>query len=1441
MLRYAALALLSVGTAAAEGSAGDPATAPAAEGTAATETHVDGYGWQAWTTRDGLPQNSVSSIVQTRDGYLWLGTFGGLARFDGVRFKTFDLSNTEALGSNRILSLCEDRSGTLWIGTQGAGVVRLRDGVFTACRDQPHAPPGNVVAITEDHAGTVWFGGRGLTKYVAGGFEAAGPDEWSAAVTQVWSLCSDREGRLWAAGSGGLARLASGEWRVFGVADGLAASALQLVHEDADGLIWTSGAGGVHHLEGERFDESVLPDVQRHGFAVAICDRRGREWIGGGKGLSFRRVIEDSSAGAGRRTLFERAIESTLVGNVRALLEDREGNVWVGSDTSGLLRARAEFFGRVALPPAARYISPVVFADDGAAGHWILLGGSVWHVEGDDWNELPRASGVHSVKFIASNGDGALWITHDGGRRVACVRAGRTTQIEGQFDFITAILVDRGGTLWISSRDGLSTVRDGHTETVTPADGLLPGGAGTLAESRDGAIWLGGDGVLTRYLGGEFEHYTLADGLARGRIRSIHESGDGKLWIATYGGGLARWDDGRITTFGVHDGLSDNSLGKIIEDDAGNLWINANRGVIRVGLDELNAFAAGRQSSVSSRLFRSGEAGGQHGLRLLDGRLLFPSLDGLITIDPSKASANQVPPPTVIEALAASGLAFDISKSVALPADRRDVVIDYTGLSFVDPGEASFRYRLLGYDDEWVDVGPRRSAHFTNLPPGSYEFQVQARNADLVRSAAVATLDISVAAYFYETAWFFALCGLGVIVAGVAGHRGRTRAILARNEVLRESELRLRLTLDAVSDGGWDWNLATDEVAYSDRWIESLGYTRDEVEPHLSFWESIVDPADLATTRALVAAHLAGHTPYYVCENRLRTKSGAYRWNLDRGRVVARSSDGTPLRMVGTDTDISDLKRVEQEVEQKEQQLDNLLSNVGAIVLEGDPFDIYYVGGQVERILGFPRELWFEDPDGPTGFWGKHLHPDDAGEFETCRRAIELGRDHTFEYRMIAADGREVWFYDTITVETKAGKPVRTRSVMVDISAGKQAELERVGLEAQLRQSQKMEAIGQLAGGVAHDFNNILTAILGNVELGIREATDALGSGHEAVRSMEEIERSAQRAAALTRQLLTFSRRDVMQPRVLNLNDILTNLDGMLRHLITAEITLETSAEPALHCVRADAGQLEQVIVNLVVNAADAMPAGGKLTLQTRNVTCDEDHANHHADARPGPYVVLAVADTGHGMSAATRERIFEPFFTTKPVDKGTGLGLATVHGIVKQSGAHVVVHSEPRQGSTFEVYFPAVEAAPDAQQCGAGAGAPVLAGGHETVLLCEDDESVRMLITHCLRGAGYTVMSAGTGQEGLDLVASSGASNGASIDLLITDVIMPDMNGKALAERLQPTLRGAPTIFISGYTASVIAEHGVLDEGVEFLEKPFRLQKLLEKVRAVLDGGRPA
>jgi PAS domain S-box-containing protein len=476
---------------------------------------------------------------------------------------------------------------------------------------------------------------------------------------------------------------------------------------------------------------------------------------------------------------------------------------------------------------------------------------------------------------------------------------------------------------------------------------------------------------------------------------------------------------------------------------------------------------------------------------------------------------------------------------------------------------------------------------------------------------------------------------------------------------------------------------------------------------------------------------------------------------------------------------------------------------------------------------------------------GRHCYEVVYGESEPCTcdgkqcvlpAVFETGEPHSCRHTFHRGDG-SVGHVDILLSPQRdeTGAVIQVIEAIRDVTQLVEAQEAQRHSEAELRQWQKLEAIGQLAGGVAHAFNNIMTAIMGHAEMSIYDLRAELGPEHTVVRSVEEIDMAARQASELTQQLLAFSRRSMIRPEVLSLNRILQDLDGMLRRLITENITLTITTHPQLLTVRADVRQIERVVVNLVGNAVHAMPNGGRLSLETQNVFLGDDQIPEVGGAQPGPHVLLSVSDTGGGMDEATRERIFEPFFTTKEMDRGTGLGLATVLGIVQQAGGHIQVYSELGCGTTFKIYIPALEESRD-EMDDLEADASEL-GGSETLLLCEDDRAVRILTARLLESAGYTVLVAASGREALDLAAN----DCAAFDLLVTDVIMTDINGRQLSDALTERRPDLRTLYISGYTSDVIAHHGVLDDGVELLQKPFSRRRLLARVREVLELGRGA
>jgi PAS domain S-box-containing protein len=466
-----------------------------------------------------------------------------------------------------------------------------------------------------------------------------------------------------------------------------------------------------------------------------------------------------------------------------------------------------------------------------------------------------------------------------------------------------------------------------------------------------------------------------------------------------------------------------------------------------------------------------------------------------------------------------------------------------------------------------------------------------------------------------------------------------------------------------------------------------------------------------------------------------------------------------------------------------------------------------------------------QDFSGDYDAWQKRLHPEDRKRSEDeITAALETRKDFHSEFRVVWSGG-EVRHIEAhgMVVSADDGSAARMIGVNWDIT-------ERKKLETQVIQSQKMETVGKLAGGVAHEFNSILTAIMGQSELLLND----LPPESPLVQNATEISHAAIRAATLTRQLLAYGRKQLLQPEVLDLNRVISSLEGVLKHLLGADRDMRIIPATELHLVKADAGQIEQVIMNLVVNARDAMPSGGKVTLETVNVTLDLEYVGRFPEfeVKAGSYVMLAVTDTGTGMSDAVKAKLFEPFFSTKGVGQGTGLGLSTCYGIVKQSGGHISVYTELGYGTTFKIYLPQVEMA--AKISVPRLPAPQLPHGTETILLVEDDPALRAMSATLLKRLGYTVLTAANGIEALSVQHERGSGQ---VDLLFTDVIMPHMSGKELADRVCTLYPQTKILFSSAYTENAIIHQSALDNGVALLHKPFTPSALAHKVRETLDA----
>jgi PAS domain S-box-containing protein len=522
-------------------------------------------------------------------------------------------------------------------------------------------------------------------------------------------------------------------------------------------------------------------------------------------------------------------------------------------------------------------------------------------------------------------------------------------------------------------------------------------------------------------------------------------------------------------------------------------------------------------------------------------------------------------------------------------------------------------------------------------------------------------------------------------------------------------------------------------------------------------------------------------------------------------------------------SDITKRKRAEEKLRESEEKYHLVIehANQGILIVQNGM--VKFSNPKMSEILGYSREELCSNP------FTQFIHPDDkemAVEDHLKRlQGEELPHIHTV--KALDKNGSIKWLEVNVALINWEGKPA-TLNFLTDITERKRAEEEMNALQEQFRHSQKMETIACLAGGIAHDFNNLLTIIKGYSQLSLHE----LKEDNPLRGNIEEIKKASEKAADLTHQLLSFSRSQMMEMRVIDLNNIVRNLDKMLHRVIGEDVELINFLADDLERVKADPGQIEQVIMNLTVNAKDAMPSGGKLAIETANVELDEVYARSHIGVKPGRYVMLLVSDTGMGMAREVKKKIFEPFFTTKEKDKGTGLGLSTVYGIVKQSGGDIWVYSEPGYGTTFKIYLPRVDEPWDIEEGKEKQVDEELLRGDETILVVEDNEEVRKVTARILKMQGYRILEASSEDDAFSICNQ----HDGPIHLMVTDVVMPKMHGPELAKHLSSLYPEMKVLYMSGYVEDVISHHGILEKGMEYLQKPFTVNDLANKVREALD-----
>ena len=739
--------------------------------------------FDSWTTENGLPQNSVNDILQTRDGYLWLATHGGLVRFDGVRFVIFDRS-TQGIESQRVRALHEDRKGTLWAATEDGMLIRYRDGRFVTYTSKDGLPHAGAVRIEEDDEGCLWVTWVGsMTRFDGQRFVNMGPEHFANRVaappmaryfdvwwtqdsiglqvlvkgrvqtvsvpselngTEITGVIADRRGNLWMRTRGaGVLKVSDGRLRRYTTRDGMPTNDPDgAVHEGHDGQLWVEDHDNLYRIKNGKAELFKLPGARISGLRSFLVDDEGSVWLGT-TASGLHRFFEASVSVHAER-------DGVLLMGAYTILADRTGAIWIGSN--GLKR----------------------YAKGRFTSSWSTAGSS-----------------PDQVTSIYEDRAGTLWVGTTGGLRYS--RSGRFTRYDDPSGFLkgstSAIHEDRSGAFWFATDSGLVRSTGGRFTRYTTAEGLSHDRITALFEDRRDALWIGTMQGLTRLKNGAFTTYREQDGFIGSWVRAFHEDSDGILWVGTYDGGLYRLANERLTRFTRNEGLHDNGVFQILEDADGFFWMGSNRGISRISRRELTDVAEGRRRTVTPMVFGASDGlssvevnGGRQpsGLKTADGKLWFPTMGGVAVIDPAAIRIKTKPPTAIVEAVRLNGDRVDFTGEIRVPPSARALEIEYTAPSFVKPEQIRFRYRLIGLDgrdDEWIEAGDRRSAGFHGMSPGRYRFEVIAASYDGVWSTAGPSVEIVVVPPFWRTRWFLALAVAGAASIALAGHERRVRRV----------------------------------------------------------------------------------------------------------------------------------------------------------------------------------------------------------------------------------------------------------------------------------------------------------------------------------------------------------------------------------------------------------------------------------------------------------------------------------------------------------------------------------------------------------------------------------------------------------------------------------------------------------------------------------------
>jgi len=1264
----------------------------------AQELHFTSY-----NSSDGLPQVQVLAIHQDRKGFLWIGTYGGLTRFDGVAFRTY--SRSDGLIANTVTSIAEDATGRLIVGVNGGVCVKL--GEQFRCTGRESGLLGQTtVRLVPDALGGAWVASDAGVVHLdsAGGVQSIPLPGGGPAL----GLAVDRSGVVWVVTARVLARLQGDRFGPVSVPE-LRGEQVRVLRAGQHGLLIVTAKAVIEFVDDRARTLYALPAE----FAAAVTDVMVTPdttlWI------STRRGVLVHRQGQMERLTRDNGLDGD---DVNTLSVDREGNIWFGTE-SGLSRLTPgpfrHFTERQGLPSS--FVRALV--EDGRGQLWAGTRNGIAVLEGDRFRTLPGLRGARVYAFAPLPGRGMLVATREGLVHYDEGIQRRYSVPEGLPDeFVRALLVDPAGGVWVGTRSGVVRWEGGR---IVPVAEPLLARANVTAMARDarGRLWVGTNfgGALIHDSAGT-QKLSSATGLSDETIWALARDADGRMWVGTNGDGAYRVSPaGAIERFGAAQGLLNPFIWQVLVDQRGRVWFYTNQGIDR--LTGANMQHLGRADGLLDLEGAAGASLDDH-----QGSLWFGTGMGVTRYqfaEDGGAIASAVPE-VWIEGLSVGTHGIPLGRA-RIPPRAEALRIDYTSPMLRNPAGLRFRYRI-DREEEWSEPTAARSITIARLSPGKHTFEVSASDEYGRTSKVPASLVITVLPAFWQALWFRVLVLL-LLAGAVAG-------------------------------------------------------------------------APVLRARGLEAERV-----------RLEGEVGARTVQLtDQARRLER--------------EVTEREAAEAELRRSEERLRDIVEYSTNLFYSHTPDRVFtYVSPQSRLLLGMsPEEMMRYLTDTQVG------HPNGGNERTLTQRAIDTGeKQPPYELELRHASGDSVWVLVNEAPIVRDGRTVAVVGSLTNITAEKLSRAREVQMAEQLRQAQKMEAVGRLAGGIAHEFNNLLTTVVGNAEL----LMPALEPESEARKDVAEILRAAGRATSLVAQLMAFSRQQLVNRRILDLNVVILESARMLQRVIGADVTLIVTPDDEPAWVLADQGQLDQILINLTANARDAMPNGGEVVIAIAHESLSEPPA---ADVQPGAFVVLRISDHGTGMDAATVAKLFEPFFTTKEVGQGTGLGLAMVHGIVKQNGGHVAVESVPGHGTTFRIYLPASDA-PGMKSESVVHDQPLPAvAGQQVILVVDDEDSVRGVVCRALRRHGHVVLDAPDGPSAIALAARFPGQ----IHLLLSDVVMPGMQGKQVADEIVAARPMTKVLYMTGHSQGTLGARGVLGDATQVLHKPFRLADLVRRVQESLE-----